>query len=171
MISDFSLSSTTPTLTVDPTAVANFNITVTPYPGTNFTGTVTFSVTGLPPNSTASFSPPTVVPGTAVVTSTLSVQTYAQVLAQQRQHDMWGRYGTVALSFLLLPVLGLKRFRKRLSKTALLALFAIISLGMAVPLTGCGAGYFGPPPTSGVLTVTGSDGTLQHSTTVTLNVR
>jgi PKD repeat protein len=69
-VSDFSLSATPPSQSVLPGGGASFTATVMPLNG--FTGTVTFSVSGLPSGATASFNP------SAVSTSgstTLSVST------------------------------------------------------------------------------------------------
>jgi galactose oxidase-like protein/PKD domain-containing protein len=71
-VADFSLSATPSSQTVLAGAGTTYTATVTP--GTGFTGTVTFSVSGLPAGTTASFNP------TSVNTSgstTLSVSTSA----------------------------------------------------------------------------------------------
>ena len=67
---DFTLSATPSSQTIVRGQTANYTVTVTPVNG--FGGTVAFSVSGLPRNSTASFNPPSV---TASGSSTLSVVT------------------------------------------------------------------------------------------------
>jgi PKD repeat protein len=75
-VADFSLSATTTSGTVAPGASAAYTATVTPSSG--FTGAVTFSITGLPLNATASFSPPSVVgSGSTAVTVSTSASTPA----------------------------------------------------------------------------------------------
>ena len=38
-------------------------------------------------------------------------------------------------------------------------------------LSGCGGGYFGPPPQTYTITVTGTSGSLAESTTISLTVQ
>jgi hypothetical protein len=71
-VADFSLSATPSSRTVLPGASTTYTATATAGPG--FTGTVAFSVTGLPAGATASFSPTSVTPSG---TSTLTVATTA----------------------------------------------------------------------------------------------
>ncbi|PYU88411.1 MAG: hypothetical protein DMG26_08460 [Acidobacteria bacterium] len=67
---DFSISASPPSQTVTRGASTTYTVTVTPSGG--FTGTVTFSVSGLPRHATGSFSPPSV---TGSGSSTLTVST------------------------------------------------------------------------------------------------
>ena len=69
-VADFSLSATPSSRTVLPGASTTYTATATA--GTGFTGTVAFSVTGLPAGATASFSPTAVTPSG---TTTLTVAT------------------------------------------------------------------------------------------------
>jgi hypothetical protein len=69
-VADFTLSATPTSRTVAPGASTTYTATATA--GTGFTGTVAFSVTGLPAGATASFSPTSVTPSG---TSTLTVAT------------------------------------------------------------------------------------------------
>ena len=71
-VTDFTLSATPSSRTVLPGASTTYTATATA--GTGFTGTVAFSVTGLPSGATASFSPESVTPSG---TSTLTVATTA----------------------------------------------------------------------------------------------
>jgi hypothetical protein len=79
-IPDFSLgTSGSTTQTVAAGDVANYGMTVGAQSGA-FTGVVDFSASGLPAGATVSFSPPQVVPGSASVNATMSVQTSATLL-------------------------------------------------------------------------------------------
>ncbi len=69
-ISDFSLTATPSSRTILPGASTTYTATVTP--GTGFTGTVAFSVTGLPSGATATFNPVSV---TTSGSTTMSVST------------------------------------------------------------------------------------------------
>ena len=170
-VSDYSVGNTTPTLSADPGAKAAFNITINPANGVSFTAPVVLTVTGLPANFTDAFAPGTVTPGTAGTTSTMTVQTFAQVAAVLEHKQHMKSYEAAVFWAMLFPLLGLRRVRRRLPKALLMLAITLASFGVMAPLTGCGGGYFGPAPTSYTLTVTGTSGTLQRSTTVTLNVR
>jgi hypothetical protein len=72
------------------------------------------------------------------------------------------------------PLLGLAAGRRRLRRSSqrwiLLGLAALAILPM-LALGGCGGGYFGPTPQTYTVTVTGTSGSLQESTTVSLTVQ
>jgi hypothetical protein len=69
-VRDFSLSATPASRSVSPGGGTTYSATVTPIAG--FSGTVSFSATGLPPGATASFNPASV---TSSGSTTLSVST------------------------------------------------------------------------------------------------
>jgi hypothetical protein len=50
-------------------------------------------------------------------------------------------------------------------------LAVLLLTGASLGLSSCSGGYFGPPPQSFPLTVTGTASAVQQSTTVTLNVQ
>jgi hypothetical protein len=74
----------------------------------------------------------------------------------------------VSTALLILPFRRRKRFSSLLACLGLL-LFSVVSL------TACGGGFALPKtaisPTTYTVTVTGTSGTLQHSTTVQITVR
>ena len=75
-VADFSLSASPASRSVVQSGSAVYTATVTP--GSGFTGTVTFSVTGLPSGASATFSPPSVVAsGSTAVTVSTSASTPA----------------------------------------------------------------------------------------------
>ncbi len=106
-IPDFSMATSgSTTQTVAAGDVANYGITVGAQSG-SFTGVVDFSASGLPAGTTVSFSPPQVVPGTASVNVTMSVQTSATLLTGE-----WRRMPGAVLAGLLLQI-WIRRRRRR----------------------------------------------------------
>ena len=73
-----------------------------------------------------------------------------------------------------IPLLGLagslRRLRRSYGKWMLLTLASLAILPV-LALSGCGGGYFGPAPQTYTVTVTGTSGVLQQSTTVSLTVQ
>ena len=169
-VSDYTVGNTTPTVGADPGSSAAFNITVNPVGSVSFSGPVVLTVSGLPANFTAAFGHGTVTPGSAGASTSMTVQTFTQALtAMEHQHHVKSLEAAVAWACLF-PLLGLRRVRRRLPKSLLVLALMLGTFDVIAPLTGCGGGYFGPQPSSYTLTVTGTSGTLQRSTTVTLNV-
>jgi ABC-type transporter Mla subunit MlaD len=77
------------------------------------------------------------------------------------------------LALLLLPFAGkLRRAGKRLGRMMSLLLLLAAGVSALAGLTGCGAGigFFGQAQKTYTVTVTGTSGTLSHSTSVTLTV-
>jgi hypothetical protein len=157
-----------------PGGAATFNLSVPPLGGP-FDGLVTLSATGLPPGATATFNPPTVTPGSLGAPTVLTIQLPA-LTANNSARDIPARHtGFPSVPFSLGFVLfGAVLGRKRIPKTLVLVL-ALASLGVAMSLvTGCGGGFATTPLTPAgnyTITVTGTSGSFQASTTVTLVVQ
>lgn len=167
------VNSATPSANIQPGAMAQFNLTIAPLGG-SFNNLVTLSATGLPAGSTVSFLPPAVTPGSVGAPSVMSIQT-STGLARLALPGPY-RQNPVPLLALLAgaPLLGLaagcRRLRRSSQRWLLLGMAALAILPM-LALGGCGGGYFGPPPQAYTVTVTGTSGSLQESTTVTLTVQ
>ena len=153
-------------------------VTVPPLGG-SFTNAVTLSATGLPPDATATFNPPTVTPGSAGATTTMTVQlaggkSSAIHIPSAPPAGLAGRaIGLLAGLCMLAGILAAGcggTARRRFA--ALAILFAAVS-GSIVVLSACSGGFAGgaeTPKGAYVITVTGTSGSLQASTTVNLVV-
>jgi hypothetical protein len=169
----YTVSGPTTPVPVAPGGSVNINLTVPPLGGA-FNSVVTLSASGLPPGATATFNPPTVTPGTAGAPTVMTIQ-LAAVTASIPAGDIPANPRGVpvtlfSMAFLLFGgVLG----RKRMPRGLVLVL-ALASLGVGTSLlTGCGGGFANTPSTQArtyTVTVTGTSGSFQASTTVTLVV-
>jgi len=161
-----------PPVPVAPGGSVDINITVPPLGG-SFDNVVTLSATGLPPGATVTFNPPSVTPGNAGAPTVMTIQleTVASNLPVRGIPVLpaGSPIAPVSLAFIFFgTVIG----RKRIPRKFALAIALAGAAFTAALLTGCGGG-FAPPAQSGNFTVTviGTSGTFQASTTVTLTVK
>jgi sugar lactone lactonase YvrE len=169
----FTVASSTPAVTAQPGGVAQFNLLIAPLGG-SYNNLVTLSATGLPTGAQVSFLPAAVTPGSAGAPSVMSIQTTTG-LARVELPDQHGPSTIPLLAMLAgLPLLGfagnLRRLRRCRGRWMLLGLATLAILPL-LALSGCGGGYFGPAPKTYTVTVTGTSGSLQESTTVSLTVQ
>jgi N-acetylneuraminic acid mutarotase len=161
----FTISSITGPQTVQPGGAATYSITVTAQNGT-FPNPVTLTASGLPAGATAIFSPPSVTPGSSSASSTLTIQTANPEAALTTKDSKWPLTAS-ALSLIGMFFLPGKRRRRWITLTVLL----LASLGAFTALTACGGGFgFTSSATSYTITITGSSGSVQQTTTVPLTV-
>jgi sugar lactone lactonase YvrE len=160
---------TTP-VPVAPGGSVNIDITVPPLGGT-FENVVTLSASGLPAGATVTFNPPTVTPGSAGAPTVMTIQ-LPTVTASIPARDIPSRHkglpvATFSLAFVLF---GAGLGRKRIPR----ALALVVGLGATASLlTSRGGGFANTPETKAgnyTITVTGTSGSIQVSTTVTLVV-
>ena len=149
-----------------------YQLTVDPMYGA-YAGAVNFAASGLPAGATATFSPSTLAANAGKETVTMTIHT--SVTSAALQEPAFGRrLGTMALAFLLLPLFGarsLRRQGRRLSGFICLLLLALAGTAATATLTGCGAQYHDVnPQQSYTLTVTATSGSVQHASTVTLEL-
>ena len=158
---DFSMSNLSGSVTASPGQPATDTFTVTPGSGT-FTSTITFSVSGLPAGATSTFSPATFAAGSPGGTVQLTV-TPAQTASLNRT-------GGIVFALLLLPLVSFRRVLRKLGSARLLtSVLLLTGLGF---MTGCSNNWsiIQPASKSYTVTITGTSGPVQHTTTFTLNV-
>jgi uncharacterized protein (TIGR03118 family) len=166
----FSTSSSVATVTAD----ASTSLTLAVSPINGFSGPVTFACSGLPANSTCSFSSPTltVTPNTSA-TETLTISTGGYKASNETapgQHS--GNVCYAALAFMPFACVLLLADRKRFGITPKLMLVLVGTAVGAATLTGCG-GYTDTTTPAGTtaITVTATSGTMSHTATVNLTVQ
>jgi sugar lactone lactonase YvrE len=174
----FSVTAPTTAVPVAPGGAATVDITVPPLGGA-FNSVVTLSASGLPAGATAIFNPATVTPGSAGAPTVMTIQ-LATLAAGIPARNLPANHtrlpaGPFALVFGIFgTVFGAVRGRKHLSRQLALVL-VLASLGItASVLTSCGGGFENTPQTPAgnyTITVTGTSGSFQASTTVTLAVQ
>ncbi len=164
---DFTVSATPPTETVSYGGLATYQVTVGSVNG-DYNNAVALSATGLPTGATAMFVPASVTPGEESEGSVLTIQT-ATLSAQTHAHSGWRWMPGVTLAFCI-PLLWWRR-RDRMWRLGSGLLCLLLTAG-AMILAGCGGGYYSElPAQTYTITVTGTSGSTQHSTTVTLTVQ
>jgi hypothetical protein len=155
-----------------PGSMITYQLKVAPDYG-SYAGTVEFTVSGLPPGATASFSPPSISTNGGPQTVTVTVQTAAPTAAQHAPPSPAARRMVpLSLALLLLfGAVGLRRNGRRL-RQMLYVVLILAGGAMGALLSGCGSnsGFFAQPPQSYNITITATSGNLQHTATVALNV-
>ena len=130
-----------------------------------FSQSVSFACSGLPAGASCGFSPATVTPAAATVTTNLTVAVNATASNDHR------RPSPFAPAAILIVAVCLIRFRLRRPFSFLLHA-TLGGIGLSL-LAGCGGGgNQTPPPTpvTSTVTVTATAGSLTHSATVTVTV-
>jgi uncharacterized protein (TIGR03118 family) len=182
---DFSIAAAPSTLTIAAGQPAAYKVTVGGLNG--FSSTVTLACSGQPLGSTCSFSQPSVSPASgASVTSTLTIMTSSSPYSpavRMAMNSTGGIFAAVlpipALGFLGLLVvgkgnrLGLRRRKRFYYLTGSLAFLIVVGALLAAGGCGYNANSAGNGTQRGTTTVmiTGTSGSLSHSTSVTLTVQ
>jgi len=167
-VTDFDLTISTGSLVLLPGAKGELTVSASPEGGA-FTVPIVLSVSGLPAGATGTFNPPSITPGTAPATSTLTIQAPSQTARNDRPWPTGTRAG-IALG-VLLPFFGLFRIRRFMERGLKLMLLALLSLGVAIGISSCTGGFFSQPPQIYTVTVTATSGSDVHSTTFQLTVQ
>jgi hypothetical protein len=180
-ITDFSLSASPASATVQSGQAASYTVTVTPQGG-SFDNDVSLSCSDLPTLTSCSFSPASLIPGATDATSTLTVSTTAP---SAYLVPPFGLRDDAPLYALWLGLPGLSLFavclaRQESKKRKLAVSFSLaLLLTLLTLLAACGDGMQAPPaqPRPGTPTgthsfrITGTSGSLQRSATATLVVQ
>ncbi len=171
---DFSITPITSSNNVVPGNAATYSLQITPASG-SYPSSVNFTAAGLPPGATATFSPASIPANGGAQTVTVSIQT-ASATAWLQLRNKGRTFSPIAFGLLLLPFAGVRRLRRsswQWKRFAYLALLLTAGTIFSAALTGCGSGngFFGEAPKTYAVALTATSGTVQHSTTVTLNVQ
>jgi len=164
---DFSLSLSEQSVTVAPGGSTNLMIGASAVGG--FNGQISLTCSA-PAGTTCVFSPTTISPGSSASSSTLTISAASTP-------PPGGGYGPAGLG-ILLPSLGLfgtvlaTRKRKPLTRKNILLTSALgLLLVVSMFALGCGGGSKGQTPASQVtVMVTGTSGSITHTSAVTLNI-
>jgi hypothetical protein len=173
MVEDFTNTNSGPaSQNVFPGATTTYNFTLAPVGATTFINDVTVAIDGLPPGSTYTFSPSTIKAGSGSTQIVLNVQTSSSLSARNslpQNRPSPRNELPIALGMLGLVGLGaVRKLRHRIPRTLLLLILTLGSLLPIAALSGCAGGYFTLNPTTFPLTVTGTEGPVQHAAKATL---
>jgi N-acetylneuraminic acid mutarotase len=166
---DFSIAAVPSSLTLGAGQSGSVSVSVTPLNG--FSSTVSFACSGLPSGATCSFSPTTVTPSGATVTSQLTIAAAAQSAALQSNSHRFLSFTGIALLFSLFS------WKKRRLQYLGLVTIALLGLGL---ISACGSsgnsssggsgGGSGTQPATSIVTVTATAGTLSHAAQISLTI-
>jgi hypothetical protein len=180
---DFNINASPSTLTISAGQTASFTATVGGLNG--FNSAVTLTCSGQPVNSTCSFSPASVTPASGgMATSMMTISTSSNPYMHARLiggNQTGGRYAMILpiLALVLLGALlaGSIRSRREAGNKWIPgfagSLALLIAMACLLAASGCGSSSLGNGTQRGVTTVmiTGTSGSLTHSTSVTLTVQ
>ena len=160
------------TISISPSALtiasgSNGTATVTITPQNRFDAQTSFSCSGLPSGTSCSFSPSTVTPSGAAITTALTVSASATASVDSRNSGPLFPVSGVVLAAALFGI-----GREKCRSIQILSLVAIVALGLSL-LSGCGGGNGGsssPQPVTSTVTVTATSGSLQQTATLTVTV-
>jgi Bacterial Ig-like domain (group 3)/FG-GAP-like repeat len=175
-VEDFTNTNSGPTTqNVFPGATTTYNFTLAPVSATTFLNDVTVAVDGLPPGSTFTITPATIKAGSSSTQIVLSVQTSSSLSARNTlPKNAPSSRNELPIAVGMLGLVGIgaaRKLRHKLPRSLLLLVLALGSLLPIAALSGCAGGYFTLNPTTFSLTVTGTEGPIQHAATATLIVQ
>jgi hypothetical protein len=164
--------------TTTPGGSASYTVVLAPSAGTTFPSAITLTVTGLPPDTTATLSTPGWTQQSATSWSlpanqpvgdvALTFQVPAQAAANEPNNGPARKFPLVALGMLLLPFA--RKWRSAGKRMNRWLCFVLIALGMAAVTSATGCGGSPSQPQTYTVTVTVTAGALTHSTQLSLTV-
>jgi uncharacterized protein (TIGR03118 family) len=169
---NFGFSTSSSVATVANNASTSLTLAVDPING--FSGPVTFTCSGLPANSTCTFSSPTLnVTPSASATETLTISTGGYKASNEAAPvHPFGSGSYTALAFMPFACVLLFAGRKKLRINPKLMLVLIGAAVGAATLAGCGSSTNTTTPAgTSAITVTATSGTISHTSTVNLTVQ
>jgi hypothetical protein len=174
---------TAPTAPVSATPGSPVNVTIGVPPIGTFNSQVTMSASGLPAGATATFNPPVVTPGSTGAHTVMTV-TFAKTVAstqlpapsQPTQRIPPAPLALFAISALGLSAMLTQKLAVRFPRPLTAAFTTACLLVASVAVVGCNGGFAGPSantpaPQTVVVTVTGTSGSIKHSTIVTIHLQ
>jgi hypothetical protein len=176
MVEDFTNTNSGPaSQNIFPGKTTTYNFTLAPVGATTFLNDLTVAVDGLPPGSTYTFTPSTIKAGSGSTEIVLNVQTSSSLSARnQVPHNGPSPRNELPIAVGLLSLVGLgaaRKLRHRIPRTLMVLLLMLGSLLPIAALSGCAGGYFALNPTTYTLTVTGTEGPVQHAATAKMIVQ
>jgi hypothetical protein len=182
-VTDFAIGVSPTSATVNRGQSATYTVTVSPQFG-SFDNAVSLSCSNLPSLSSCSFSASSLTPGASDGTSTLTVSTTApsaflvpplDLRDDPPLYALW--LGMPGLALLGLTLVGPAPNKNLRFWLLLGVLISLLALQMACGGGGGGTTQFAPPSTPGTptgtftITITGTSGSLQRSTTASLTLQ
>ena len=160
---------------VFPGDTTSYKFDLTPLGATTFLSDLNLTVAGLPPGTTYTFTPATIAAGSGTTSVVLNITTSGSLSAQNRmpKGDPMSQRGLpIALGMLGLFGLGVvRKHGRRMPRMLMVLLLVLGSLLPVAGLSGCAGGYFTLTPTTYSVSVTGTEGAIQHTATATLVVQ
>ena len=172
---DFSIALSPSMGSVSPGASATSTITITPSGG--FSQAISLACSGLPANSTCTFSPTSVTPngnGTSTSTLTIATDVKAASVTTKPLHTPEGAASLAMLAGGGSLVLLLLRRRRKDPGLWLLQIVLVTAFVFTSALIGCGHGASATTTTpmgTSQITITGTAGSTTHSATYSLTVQ